>query len=149
MARYSKKKAAQVDMNITPLMDVTFQLIVFFILVSNFAAAQLPELELPKPVESVAKAVEEERPRVVVNVVPAGLSGEASHLVVRGQRLARHEYQKLTDLLGAEQDKSELPLEVDLRADRNLFFEHVQPIMQSITRAGIARINLIAHTDDD
>jgi biopolymer transport protein ExbD len=38
---------------------------------------------------------------------------------------------------------------VDLRADRNLFFEHVQPIMQSITRAGIARINLIAHTDDD
>jgi hypothetical protein len=48
MARKMKERP-RMDLNLTSMMDVSFQLIIFFILITNFAAADLPELDPPDP----------------------------------------------------------------------------------------------------
>lgn len=141
MARKVKEKPTM-DLNLTSMMDVSFQLIIFFILITNFAAADLPELDPPDPLKSVAMEMPEIY-RVQINIVPAGESGEAKHLIVLGQKYPRNAYDQVTAIL--VEKKQEYPeLEVYIRADNSLHYEQVQPLMLAITKAGISRINLVA-----
>lgn len=56
-------------MNITPLIDVVFLLIVFFMIVNNIVTDDAPPMQLPTLEKPQAFAPEGER-RVVINVVP-------------------------------------------------------------------------------
>ena len=53
----------------TPLIDVTFLLIIFFMIISNFISEQSVEMIVPGLTESTARELESPR-RVVVNVAP-------------------------------------------------------------------------------
>ncbi len=46
-----------VSFNMTPMIDVVFMLIIFFMLVSNFASVENLELDLPDPDHSQAAKV--------------------------------------------------------------------------------------------
>jgi biopolymer transport protein ExbD len=50
--KLKKPEKSEMDLNMTSMLDIVFQLIIFFILVTNFAAADLPPLEPPDPIES-------------------------------------------------------------------------------------------------
>ena len=137
-----------VNLNLTSMLDVIFLLIVFFILVTNFTTAQNVPMEPPAPEESQAFEPEE-RERVVVNVIPEGDTGRADRLRVGIRDIPAGQYGTLTELLEREREKlreryPEAELQVDLRADRSLDYNEVQPVMDAITAAGIGRINLVA-----
>src|ERR1700758_1268957 len=74
--------------NLTPLLDVVFQLITFFMLVINFsnenydARVKLPVAGSARPIEEGEKAANEDR--LVLNVDKDG------HLIMTGQVLPTH-----------------------------------------------------------
>ena len=114
--------------NMTPMIDVVFLLIIFF-LVSSHMAQQEVQLELDLPsANSGHDQTEDNRPRVTVNVMEDGqvqLAGE----MVGEQTLARR--------LGVELKEAGDDLEVRIRADRRVPYSAVEPILIACTQARI------------
>ncbi|HNX27429.1 MAG TPA: biopolymer transporter ExbD, partial [Phycisphaerae bacterium] len=64
------------EVNLTPMIDCTFQLIIFFILTAQMASQELAKVSLPEPVKSMAIGADPDKPdqptnlnNVTVNVV--------------------------------------------------------------------------------
>ena len=124
-AAYRRAKA---DFNMTPMIDVVFLLIVFF-LVSSHLAKQEVQLELDLPsAESGHDSAADDRVRVTVNVLPQG------QILLAGTPVGAKE---LTNRLQFEASRSGHGLEVRIRGDRNVSYRHVEPILLACARASI------------
>jgi len=146
--RLKKRKYQNVELNLTSMMDVIFLLIIFFILVTNFAAADLPDLEVPKPDQS--KARESREGTRVINVVPIEeRPREAAHVLMAGKKYDPTNGEAITAFLKREMEARGGNLTVDLRADARLEFDQVQPVMMAVTEAGIADVNLVTVMDTE
>ena len=121
-------KRSHVGFNMTPMIDVVFLLIIFF-LVSSHLARQETQLPLPLPVaDSGAEAVDEEnRQRVVVNILEDGQTQLAGRSVEIGELKNR-----LKNQLTESKD-----LELRIRSDRQVPYQFVQPIMSAAAEVGI------------
>ncbi|MEE8451455.1 MAG: biopolymer transporter ExbD [Thermoguttaceae bacterium] len=121
--------------NMTPMIDVVFLLIIFF-LVSSHLAKQEVELELDLPeAGSGQRPGEDDIRRVVVNVLPE--KDAAARIVVGGRQVTTEE---LARLIGFESRRSERHLEVRIRADRTVPYRMVEPIMVACAREGVWRV---------
>ena len=170
--KLKKPEKTDMNLNMTSMLDIVFQLIIFFILVTNFAAADLPPLEPPDPIESKARKIEE-KPRIV-NIVPVMVketdpetdvmedvsTGRASHVVAYDKNFVLPGYTPklpkgektlpISDLITLLTDErirraeNDEPMMVDLRVDKSLPYDQVAPIMKAITAAQITRVNLVA-----
>ena len=147
--------AGDVSFNVTPLVDCTFLLVIFFILTSqmasdnNLAAVELPRLHASQAVSSDRGEVR----RLIVNVLsaerdgalsPDGI-GQAVGYKIEGRQVEVGDFETLVDILRtrrAEAGATGLFLEV--RADRRVQFGHVQPILDAAAEAGISQVNLTA-----
>jgi len=158
MSQVHKRGPTSPQMNMTPMIDVVFQLIVFFMLVNNIISEEavlmiVPELENPKTRERG------EASRITVNVEPQTYdpSREIGDLNIPGeikQIKVGLEVFKLDDIEGVTQSLKEVKardenVQVQLRADSGLFYDEVQAVMQAITNAGIIHINLVAYLPED
>src|SRR5690606_27494702 len=75
------------EMNITPLIDVTFLLIIFFMLVNNIISEETVEMFVPALTQPRTQALATED-RIVVNVKPVESSAadrEGNPLLIRGE----------------------------------------------------------------
>ena len=169
-SKVHKKGTVSPEMNMTPLIDVTFQLIIFFMLVNNIIAEEAVELVPPKLTEPQTQELGEVE-KVTINIVPPsdlegvkGLKGvsdlRTAPPAAQGVRVGvtdfpMEELESATDLLRGYVEKSgKLPdgsvkLEVLLRADARFPFSDIQPVMAAITSAGIERIKLVAYLPDE
>lgn len=145
MAKKHEVEKQEVSLNLTSMMDIVFQLIIFFLLVTNFTSAELPELEPPDLEHSEAVEIDG-RDKLVINIIPDSSTGMAKAVQVGMQKIPPGAYNQLTDIVS--QVKTDRPdVEIDLRADASINYENVQPVMNAITAAGVARINLVAFLD--
>ena len=123
-----RQRPVTARVNMTPMIDVTFLLIIFFLLSSRLAQ-QETQLELDLPAAASARhTVAEERPRLTVNVSTDGrvmLGSTETALPEMSQRL-RIERDRLGD-----------DLEVRVRADRSVPYSAVEPILLACAEAGI------------
>jgi len=138
--------------NLTPLLDVVFQLITFFMLVINFSKGtydqriRLPVAGSARPVE---KSAAEER--LVLNINSQG------HLLFNGRDLATEEAIKeigvqaeiarhsLSSSTGQEvKEGDELPATVSIRADRAVPFTLLYRIIQACQANGYRKYALKA-----
>ncbi len=149
-----------VSINLTPMIDVTFQLIIFFIIVGQIASDELAQLILPRPYQSQVITEEEglrQPNRVIVNVVSAEkkdnddplTAGEAREYKVSGKRINLkypNAYEDLVDAIKARYIASEKPNEfvVEIRADERVAYLAVEPIMRAAGGVGISKMNLTA-----
>ncbi len=146
-------------MNITPLIDVTFLLIIFFMLVNNIIGEELVEMVIPEPQTPRTRAMTRDN-RIVVNVVPAEgsltsrtaapllFAGEAQSIKVGIDTFAIDDLDSVVASL--QEARAERPdLEVVLRADAALYYEEVQPVMTALTRAGIGTVHLAATLEEE
>ena len=124
----ARRSSAFTQINMTPMIDVTFQLIIFFLLSSHLAQQEM-QLELALPSASSGKqAAIDDRPRLNVNVRADGsvmLGSTPTSTKEMGSRL-RIEREKLGD-----------DLEVRIRADRAVPYRAVEPILLACAEAGI------------
>lgn len=118
--------------NMTPMIDVVFQLIIFF-LVSSHLARQETQLQLDLPeAASGQKAEEDHARRVVVNVL--GERDAEAQIQVAGKPLTGEE---LATLIAFEGRKSTEPLEVRIRCDRRVRYGIIEPILLACARAKV------------
>lgn len=128
----SRVASGEVGFNMTPMIDVVFQLIIFFLL-SSHLARQETHLALPLPAASSGRETPvDDKPRLTVNVLADGTLLLANRQVtgddlvgILRERLAAH---------GSE-------LEVRIRSDRSVAYALVEPIMLACARAGIWNVS--------
>jgi len=151
----SKIASGGIAINMTPLIDCTFLLIIFFILTSQFASESLARLKLPQPLRSQALPAERmEPPGVIVNVVgaegqedrtDAALSGEQGVYKIEGRSIDLHDLVGLKEVLQRRrQAAGEGPFSVEIRADRRVRFGYVWPVMAAAAEVGIEKMRITA-----
>ncbi|MCX5672216.1 MAG: biopolymer transporter ExbD [Planctomycetota bacterium] len=120
-----------VSVNMTPMIDMVFNLLIFFILTSQFAKLEIEEVVLPPSLTAVSKDYTQFR-NVVINIV----SPDSPHIVVFGQTLTLDE---LTEVLKERKAdvKSTETMNVILRADAEIPYEEVARAMLATGRAQI------------
>jgi len=130
--------------NMTPLIDVTFLLLTYFMLASHFASAEKPDLKLPKPYDSKAEEKIQEN-KIVINMLyrsdtaEPGLTfgpmavGSMTELNERLANLARHNPS----------------VEVTLRADRRLRYGDVKKVMEMIASLNLGTLQVVAELGEN
>ena len=117
-----------VGFNMTPLIDVVFLLIIFFLLSSHLARHETA-LALPLPeVQTGQRVTDANRPQLTVNVLGDG------GLIVASRAVALEE---LTGLLAERRKVHGEGLEVRIRADRSVPYSRAEAVMLACARAGI------------
>ena len=127
MAVKIKKGTALGSLSLTPLIDVVFLLLVFFLVATRFAQEDR-ELEVQLPTASEARPLTEEPKELFVNIDKDG------NYFVSGKRLAA------TEVEGAlRQAVADNPVNqsVVIRADRRVPFDYVVTVMDLCNRAGV------------
>ncbi len=150
-AAISKEKA---EPNLTPLLDIVFQLITFFMLVINFAndnydqRINLPDAGSARPVEDDSRIAQD---RLVLNVDSEGrmLKGDRILGIDEAAQAIRHE----ADLVklglrtsGVKFDSAvdTLPTTIILRADKETTFGAVLGIIKACQSQGFRKFALKA-----
>ncbi len=120
----SRPHTGPLQFNMTPMIDVVFLLIIFF-LVSSHLARQESHLPLPLPAAESGEARDEMyHQRVVVNVK---LDGAMS---LAGRNVSSDELERR---LQNEHERVGADLEVRIRCDRNVPFQFVRPILLAVS----------------
>jgi biopolymer transport protein ExbD len=133
--------------NLTPLLDMVFQLITFFMLVINFKSAAL-DLSLELPVVGSARPLENEgsEDTLVLNIDKEGKLLVYGHAVDMEQYLsneARVSRMKLTGA-AAKDPGAELTTTVIIRADRGVSFKDLNQVFVECQKRGFRKFSLKA-----
>jgi biopolymer transport protein ExbD len=125
--------------NMTPMIDVVFLLIIFF-LVSSHLARQETTLELPLPIAASGNDdLDQATPRVTINVRSDG------SLLLGGRVIAADQLsQRLRELRDREGEQ----LEVRIRGSRLAPYASVEPIMLACTQARIWNVTYAVFRED-
>ena len=133
-------KGGEVGFNMTPMIDVVFQLIIFF-LVSSHLAKQEVQFKLPLPTaQSGLKDKPTEKPRLTVNVLADGT------LLLAGRQVTAEE---LRARLAERQNDLGKDVEVRIRGDRTTAYKHVEPVMLACARSGIWNVSYSVFRKED
>ena len=134
----SHLKGSGVDFNMTPMIDVVFLLIIFF-LVSSHLAKQEVHMNLPLPdAQSGIQAENSKLPRVVVNISSEG----ALRIRMAGRQLTLEQFQ---ERLVKRREKYGQDLEVRIRSDRSVPYRNISPVMQRCAEAGIWNVTFAVY----
>ncbi len=144
--------AIKAEPNLVPLLDLTFQLIMFFMICVNFVSEQVNQ-DIKLPVSQSARAMDKGEVDVLfLNLQQDGklvIPGRGQPLQTRGEALAylQQQYQdarRLAQQRGGPAGK--VVTAVILRADRNALYEHVFGLLQMCKNVGFHKSQLRAYT---
>lgn len=122
----------EVGFNMTPMIDVVFQLIIFFLLSSHLSQSENSwPLPLPEATSGEEAQNDPDQPRLTINVLADGTILLAGTPVTKADLPMR--LQERVRQLGTD-------VEVRIRGDRGVGYQHVEPVMLACTQAGIWRI---------
>lgn len=135
MARGRRRQApSEISANLTPMIDVTFLLIVFFALVSQIAGDEQVSMSLARVWPGAAVRADDDA-RAVLNVVPGEGDGCAGYAL--GPRVFEPTPDGIAALAEAlaARYRTQPRLSVRLRADRATAYAFVEPAMRAVTTA--------------
>lgn len=140
--RPRRRSRAVANFSITPLIDMVFLLILFFLMTYQFSSSEFQQVELPRPHDSQAE-LRQLPQKVTVNIVYDGpdrpvryVAGAIDVATVEelAERLARR--------------RARTPdLQVVVRADRRIDYGTVRACLEAISGAGIDIVNVAARMD--
>lgn len=148
MARPALPRRTGALANLTPMIDVVFQLIVFFMLVARFSEQQALDLILPRVGDERPRLMEAET-RAIVNIVPrerVRALGGAYRLGLLAFPETPEGVRALAAAL-AERRSRQPAVEVFVRASRTEPYSRVHPVVQAVTLSGIRRVHLVTLPD--
>jgi biopolymer transport protein ExbD len=125
--------------NMTPMIDVVFLLIIFF-LVSSHLARQESQMELKLPTAASAQDdIDQLTPRLTINVKADG------SLWLAGRPIGRDQLQqRFVDARAKEGDN----IEVRIRGSRSAPYSTVEPIMLACTGAKIWKVTYAVYREE-
>ena len=142
----------ELQMNMTPMIDVVFNLIIFFMIVTDLTQQELEDLVLPKA-DKCQKDENPEDKRMIINITRPG------HYVVKRRdcgvvddcidEIRRHLAAQVKFFPREEDGASEQPILI--RADKETEFKYVQKVMQICGEEGIKiyKIELACSVEED
>ena len=127
-------KKPNVTFNMTPMIDVVFQLIIFFMVSSSLVQQEsLIAVDLPTAKTSrMPKASESGTRKITVTV-----TGE-DHLFLGTHPIDR---ERLRQYLIAEQSRTDKPIEVRIRTDSHVPYRTIEPVLVICSQAGIGNVS--------
>lgn len=140
--RFRRTGPVDFDLNLAPLVDVMMCLIIFFMVTGKLAQRERVRVDLPRSTAAKPEAALPPERRVIVNVADSGgipeyRVGEKSLTVSDlGDRLNRE----------AARDPA---VSCYIRADRQLEYRHVEPILLLCSRAKIGHVTFATAGDRD
>ncbi|HMC89883.1 MAG TPA: biopolymer transporter ExbD [Gemmataceae bacterium] len=137
--------------NLVPLLDLVFQLIMFFMITMNFVSAQLSE-DIKLPIAQSARAMDKAEAEVLIlNLEASGklqVIGQPVRSTAGGKRyFLKTYYADAKRSAEAQGDrKGHVKTTVIIRADRNANYEDVFELMSLCKEAGFKKLQLRAYT---
>lgn len=122
------------EINMAPMIDMVFLLLIFFMVASHLTA--LERVPVPLPVADKATVPEAVRDRQLVTLLATDDSGAQATLFMNLQEVTLDEFAVAISHL-YETDEN---LGVYLRADRRLMHKHIKAIMQTCADIGVVNI---------
>lgn len=149
----SKKKRVGFKLDMTPMVDVGFLLLTFFMLSTTFKAQDVAEVMIPES-HSAIKLPDSDVMTVTVDKdggVFLGLDNQNLRAAVFGQQYALK--------AGREVDMAELPellrtsrirnpkLRTVIKADQQAEYKIIEAVMEVLQKEGITRFNLVTNME--
>lgn len=132
MKQFRRRKTSSMKLDIAPLLDVMFMLLLFFMLTSSFLKPSI-KLKLPK----ASNAIKEKNQNVVVAINQNGI-------IYVNQKLIKIE--QLSSYLKIEL-KSNDESKVIFQADENIKYKQIVKYLDLIKNSGAKEINLVHETN--
>ena len=137
--KFKRNRVAEVPINITPLIDVVFLLLIFFMVTTTFNRETRLLVNLP---EAEGEASESQE-RIIEVIV----SREGGYLI-NGKALVNNRIETLMQGLELESE-GDTSLPVLLIADAEASHQSVVTAMDGIGQAGFSRINIATQRPED
>jgi biopolymer transport protein ExbD len=133
----TSRRRTRLEMNMTPMIDVVFLLIIFFLVSSNLAKQEVhAELTLPTADQGSDQS-DTGAPRITINVSKK----EGENVIQFGAMpVTRAE---ISSQLKREMAKAGEKLEIRIRADETIPFGVIKPIMAACAKLGIWNVKLM------
>ena len=126
------ERREEIDLNLTPLIDVVFLLLIFFMVSTTFEQASKLQIDLP---EASAKAVQQPDKRIVIGIDVKG------RFYINDRQLVNTQMKTLKiALLKVAGDNKDLP--IVLRADAKTPHQSVVTAMDAAAQAGLTRLSI-------
>ena len=148
MGKRRKRRAGPIEAeqpDLTPMIDITFQLVVFFLVANDLTRKEVEDLELPQAIAGSEDKGEDQR--IIINIAkpedPANppqypdikVKGRTYDLKMLG-RFMKTQADKKREGTGGPGEPS--AVFVLVRADRATPWQHVQYVMQECAKPGVA-----------
>ena len=133
--KFYKNKERVLSVEITPLIDIVFLLVIFFVVTSKIETNQYLTLDLPQS-ESFASALSNNSQNIILL--------ETGVLIIDNQEFSMTELDKLMAGVAATFSKSEV---VVLSIESKAFYEWVISLMDGLQQLGFQNIQIKTYTD--
>jgi len=132
------ERSSAVTINMTPMIDITFLLLTFFLLASHFASAEKAEVNLPRPDEN--QSTERHfKDKVIVNMLYAGETNpprlQLGPVPVGSMAELGHRLKQVAEVNPSAQ--------VVLRADRRLSYGDVRQALEAVAAARLSHLQVV------
>jgi biopolymer transport protein ExbD len=135
LSKTSSKHSA-VELNMTPMIDVVFLLIIFFLVSSHLARQERSNVALDLPTATTGEQDDDPAPRLTVSVDATGAMSLGDEQVDANELAAR---------LRAQREVEGDALRVRLRADQAAPYATVEPALAACAEAGVEDIALAVY----
>jgi biopolymer transport protein ExbD len=132
--------ASDVELNMTPMIDVVFNLIIFFMIVTDMTQKELEQLTLPNSTQAVEDTGDESERRVIINIVKKNPDTFAQdkevEIFIKKQpydldRLKEHLFTHAETARDMDHPSQPSEIFVLIRCDEEIRWREVQWVMQA------------------
>ena len=123
MIEFRKKKNDESILDIAPLVDMVFLLLIFFLLTNTY---QKHQIDVSLPVTETGKETKVDKKSYLIEIKPDG------RILLNGKKISIKELEKLSKTA-----------EVDIAGDRRVSYETFMKVLDRLKEAGISNVNLL------
>jgi biopolymer transport protein ExbD len=140
MAKKSREPESDLELNMTPMIDVVFNLIIFFMIVTDLTQKELEQLKLPKSDKAIEDKGDEEEKRVIINVIKKDPNNWATdksvEIKIKGKdydldKLKEHLFLHADQKRDLDHPSQPSEIYVLIRCDQDIRWREVQWVMQA------------------
>jgi len=133
------RRGGKLEINMTPMIDVTFLLLIFFMTVNQVSKMNAEVLELPqlKGSQDQSEAV------ITLNVDQFG------EIIVSGNRLTLGQFASLVGVELANHDKDPTRIKIVVRADRRGNCRTVNEVVAMLVRLDIRQVRIAVRSGEE
>lgn len=136
--RASGKKNVRLDL--TPLIDVVFLLLIFFMVSTTFDKQTQLKVALPEASEQAAE--DQERDEIAITIDKQG------HFYINNEELITHDLDTLKRAMTkVSDDRTDIPVLVS--SDRQAPFQSAIMVMDAVGQLGLSRLSFIARQTNE